>query len=170
MRRVCLLVALAALAGCGGEVVSESFSDVGETLASATTEPTPTPTPDERAAYRDAVCDVIDPLIMAAGRQMGPALDALAEDDAQSAARERAKLEVLADDVRDALELGPDYVAARTFETRLTASLDTFLEGLDAFERGQTEFDPSAFEQASGLFEASIDLYNEAKGEFQVVC
>ncbi|MDQ3401898.1 MAG: hypothetical protein M3548_00695 [Actinomycetota bacterium] len=113
---------------------------------------------------------MIDPLIMAAGAQMGPTLDALANDDAQSAARERAKLDVLVDDVRAALEQGPDLAAARTFETRLTASLGTFLDGLDAFERGSTELDASAFDEASGLFEASSDLFDEATMEFGVVC
>lgn len=174
MRRVVPFVLAAIVSGCGGQVASETFSEVAETLptesATPSPETTPSPTPDEREAYQDAVCDVIDPLIMAAGEQMGPALDALANDDAQAAARERAHLNVLVGDVRAVLETGPDYAAARTFETRLAASLDAFLAGLEAFEEGSRNSDTTAIQEAAGLFEVSGELFAEATAEFGVVC
>lgn len=175
MRRIIPVLLVAALAACGG-TTAETFSEIGDGLPtvepseSPTPEPTPSPTPDERAAYQDAVCDVIDPLVMAVGEQMGPALDALADDDAQAAARERAQLDVLVDDLLAAMESGPNYAEARTMETRLAASVRAFQDGLDAYEEGSRNLDPTAMQEATGLFEVSSELFAEAVTEFASVC
>ena len=46
MRRLYLLALLAVLAGCGGTIVSETFSSVGESLPSESASPTPIATPE----------------------------------------------------------------------------------------------------------------------------
>lgn len=163
--RVLIIFALV-LAGCGGNVATQepdAAVATPELTASPTREPTPTPTPDERAAYRAEVCGVIDPLVMAVGEQMAPALDAVFDEDPQAAARERTKLDLLIGDLLAALETGPDYAGARTMETRLEAGIDAFQNGLDAAEEG-------AFEEATGFFEVGLELFNDAKSEFVEVC
>lgn len=166
--RLPVAIALVALAGCGstgteGSVDREPSANVSTPSPTPTAPLTPSPTPDDRAAYRAETCATIDPLVIAVGAQMAPALDAVFEGDRQAAARERTKLDLLIGDLLAALETGPDYAGARTLETRLDASVTAFQDGLDAAVQ-------SDFEGAAGYFEVGLELFNEAKAEFAEVC
>jgi hypothetical protein len=167
MKLLVLMLVATMMASCGSTDVSATTEATATGIAIPTSEPTPkaipSPTIDERTAYQDAVCDVIDPLVMAVGRQMAPALEALNDGDAQAAARERTRLDVLIEDMLAALEAGPDYSEARTMETRLEASVTAFQDGLDAFGDG-------SYGEATGLFEVSSELFDEAVTEFGRIC
>lgn len=170
MPRLLLIAAMAAaLVACGASTAttgadgSGGLHPSGSATQAATLTPSPAATPDEHSAYRAEVCELIDPLVVAVGTQMGPALDAVFEDDRQAAARERTRLDVIVGDLLAALESGPDFAGARTLETRLEASVSAFQSGLDAAEEGD-------FEAAAGFFEVGGELFADAKAEFAEVC
>jgi hypothetical protein len=100
---------------------------------------------------------------------MGPVLNAVFDEDPQALAREGAALTLLIDDLLDALDRAPDYAPARRFESRLTASLDLFVEALVLAQEGLERFDNDSILEATGLFEASLDAFNEAKSEYQAL-
>jgi len=163
--RLGVMVFALLFAGCGTNRAAESVEPVisPSFLATPTAEPTASPTPDVGAQYRTTVCDVIDPLVIAIGEQMAPALDAVFEGDLQATARERARLDVIIDDLFAALDAGEDYAPAGAMERRLVASIEAFNSGLDAASEGR-------YEEAAGLFEVGSDLFAEAKDEFARVC
>lgn len=164
-RLLAAAVLTGALAACGAQV-AETASPV---TASPSATPSAEPTVDPESAYAAAVCTDVVNAVPAIGRQMEPVLDAVFAEDAQALAREGAELQLLIADLLDALDRAPDYPPARKFESRLRASLDLFVRGIEAAQEGLAAFDEDKLKEGTGLFETSLSSFNEAKSEYQLL-
>jgi hypothetical protein len=154
------------VASCGAQASAPPTASPTPTV-SASPSPSPEPTQDLKSAYADAVCTDVVNAVPALGAQMGPVLDAAYAQDASKLAREGAKLKLMIADMKDALDRAPDYPPARRFESRLTASIDLFVQGVEASQEGAATSDEQKLLEATGLFQAASDAFQESKSEYQ---